>query len=277
MDAQEPSRLLSRVRDRIRFKHYSIRTEEAYVDWIKRFIYFHDKLHPSALGAGDVEAFLTDLAVSRQVAASTQNQAKSAILFLYKEVLGIDLPWLDGIESAKRSIRLPVVLTLDEVQRLMRHLGGVHFLIGRLLYGTGMRVMEAMRLRVKDVDFDRREIVVRDGKGAKDRMTMLPRGLAGPLSQHLTQVAKLHRIDLADGFGDVHLPRALAHKYPNAAREWAWQYVFPADRRSLDPRSGAIRRHHFGEQSFQRAMRQALRDSGIIKPATPHTLRHSFA
>ena len=277
MDAPGPQRLLLRISDRIRFKHYSIRTEQAYVEWIKRFIYFHHKRHPSELGAPDVEAFLTDLAVTRRVAANTQNQAKSAILFLYKEVLGIELPWLDGIESAKSSVRLPVVLTSDEVQKLLRHLRGVHFLVGRLLYGTGMRIMEAMRLRVKDVDFARHEIIVRDGKGAKDRITMLPRELEGPLGRQLIGVAKIHRADLAEGFGDVYLPNALAHKYPNAGREWAWQFVFPAERRSIDPRSGVIRRHHLGDQAFQRAMRQALRDAAITKLATPHTLRHSFA
>jgi integron integrase len=277
MDATDPPRLLTRVRDRIRFKHYSIRTEGAYVDWIRRFIVFHGKRHPSELGAADVEVFLTDLAVTRHVSASTQNQAKSAILFLYKEVLCAELPWLDGIESAKRSIRLPVILTSVEVQRLLRNLGGVHYLIGRLLYGTGMRIMEAMRLRVKDIDFARREIIVRDGKGAKDRMTMLPNGLAAPLKLHLIEAARTHRIDLDKGFGNVYLPYAIARKYPTASREWCWQYVFPADRRSIDPRTGIERRHHLSDQSFQRAMRQALCDAEIAKPATPHTLRHSFA
>ena len=277
MHGSEPPRLLDRVRARIRFKHYSIRTEQAYVDWIKRFILFHDKRHPVDLGAAHVEAFLTDLASAHHVSASTQNQAKSAILFLYKEVLGIELAWLDGIESAKRSERLPVILTAAEVHTLLRKLHGVHYLIGRLLYGTGMRIMEAMRLRVKDIDFARREIVVRDGKGAKDRMTMLPNGMAAPLKTHLIEVANTHRSDLARGFGGVYLPHAIARKYPNASGEWCWQYVFPADRHSLDPRTGVARRHHLGEQSFQRAMRQAVRDANIAKPATPHTLRHSFA
>ena len=276
-DAPQAPRLIACVRARIRFKHYSLRTEEAYVEWIKRFIFFHGKRHPSELGAFEVEAFLTDLAVTHEVSASTQNQAKSAILFLYKEVLGVELPWLGGIQSAKRPVRLPVILTTSEVQRVLRHLHGVHHLIGRLLYGTGMRILEAMRLRVKDVDFARREIVVRDGKGAKDRMTMLPNGLARPLRLHLHKVAEIHSCDLADGLGNVHLPSAIARKYPNASREWGWQYVFPADRRSVDPRTGALRRHHLGDQAFQRAMRQALRDAHIAKPATPHTLRHSFA
>ena len=275
--ASQPPRLLARVRDRIRFKHYSLRTEQAYVEWIKRFIHFHDKRHPSDLGAAHVEAFLTDLAVARHVSASTQNQAKSAILFLYKEVLGDELPWLDGIESAKRPTRLPTILTPTEVQRLLRKLHGVHNLVGRLLYGTGMRIMEAMRLRVKDVDFSRREITVRDGKGAKDRITMLPKGLGVPLKMHLRDVAQIHRRDLAAGLGEVYLPNALARKYPDAARKWAWQFVFPAGSLSSDPRTGRIRRHHLGDQAFQRAMQQGLRNANIPKPATPHTLRHSFA
>jgi len=270
-------RLLDRVRDRIRFKHYSIRTEAAYVDWIKRFVHFHGRRHPSLLGAPEVEAYLTHLAAARRVSASTQNQAKSALLFLYKEVLGVELPWLDGIQSAKTASRLPVVLTVDETARVLGRLRATHALVGRLLYGTGMRIMEALRLRVKDVEFARSEILIRDGKGAKDRITMLPRGLALPLKRQIAHAARLHREDLAAGYGEVYLPAALARKYPSAAREWCWQYVFPADRRTGDPRSGEVRRHHLGDQAFQRAMRQALRDAGIAKPATPHTLRHSFA
>ena len=273
----QPPRLLARVRERIRFKHYSLRTEAAYVEWIRRFIVFHDKRHPSELGATEVEAFLTDLAVTHDVSASTQNQAKSAVLFLYREVLGAELPWLDGVQSAKRAVRLPVILTTAEVGRLLRRLRGVHCLIGRLLYGSGLRILEAMRLRVKDVDFARREIVVRDGKGAKDRITMLPNGVARPLGIHLAKVHTIHARDLADGLGNVHLPHALVRKYPGAGREWCWQYVFPADRLSVDPRTGSVRRHHLSDQAFQRAMRQALRDAQIDKPATPHTLRHSFA
>jgi integron integrase len=272
-----PPRLLVQVRDRIRFKHYSIRTEQAYLDWIRRFIRHYNHRHPSVMGAAEVEAFLTDLAVSRDVSASTQNQAKSAILFLYKEVLGVELPWLADIHSARTPQRLPVVLTVEEVDLILRELRGVHQLIGRLLYGTGMRIMEALRLRVKDIEFSRREILVRDGKGGKDRMTMLPCGLAEPLHRRLATVAQLHRDDLAEGRGDTCLPAALARKYPNAGREWCWQYVFPTDHVGVDPRSGVVRRHHLGDQAFQRAMRQALRDTGIAKPATPHTLRHSFA
>lgn len=270
-------RLIDRVRDKIRLRHYSIRTEQAYVDWIKRFIHFHGKRHPADLGATHVEAFLTHLAVDGRVAAATQNQAKSAILFLYREVLARDLPWLDGVERAREPVRLPVVLTREEVAAVLARLSGIHRLLGRLLYGSGLRIMEGVRLRVKDVDFARREILVRDGKGAKDRVTMLPRGVAGPLRAHLDDVRERHRLDLADGFGAVWLPHALARKYPSAAREWGWQYVFPADRLSTDPRTGAARRHHLSDQSFQRAMKQAVRDSGIAKPATPHTLRHSFA
>ena len=275
--SRPPRRLLEQLSDRIRVKHYSIRTEQAYSDWVRRFILFHGKRHPREMGAKEVEAFLTHLAVAGRVSASTQNQAKSALLFLYKEVLETELPWLDEVESAKATKRLPVVLTPAEVQRLLAPIEGTVGLILRLLYGTGMRIMECLRLRVKDVDFARSEILVREGKGFKDRVTMLPEKLLAPLSEHLARVKTLHEADLADGFGEVYLPWALERKYPNAAREWAWQYVFVAAKRSVDPRSGAVRRHHVGAQSIQRAMRDALRHAGISKPATPHTLRHSFA
>jgi len=277
MEAIPPVPLLDRVRDRIRVKHYSIRTEQAYCDWIKRFVIFHGKRHPSGLGAAEVEAFLTSLAVQGRVAASTQNQAKSALLFLYKEVLGAELPWLDNIAKAKAPVRLPVVLTRDEAAQVLARLQGVHRLIGALLYGTGLRIMEAMRLRVKDVEFSRREILVRDGKGNKDRVTMLPLRLAGPLREQIGHARELHRCDLADGFGAVWLPFALDRKYPGAAREWGWQYVFPAGTRSIDPRDGTERRHHLTDEVFQRAMKNAVRGAAIAKPATPHTLRHSFA
>jgi len=273
----EPPRLLDRVRDKIRLRHYSLRTEQAYLDWIKRFILFHGKRHPEALGAAEVEAFLTHLAVDRQVAAATQNLAKSSILFLYRDVLEPDLPWLQNVERARSPTKLPVVLARSEVAAVLARLRGVHELLGRLLYGTGMRIMEGVRLRVKDVDFARREILIRDGKGFEDRVTMLPRSVARPLRTHVVSVRQLHEHDLADGCGEVWLPFAIARKYPGAAHEWAWRYVFPADRRSSDPCSDAVRRHHLGDQAFQRAMRQAVRDAGIVKLATPHTLRHSFA
>jgi len=277
MGAIPPVSLLGRVRERIRLKHYSIRTEQAYCDWIRRFVLFHGKRHPSSLGAPEVEAFLTSLAVDGHVAPSTQNQAKSALLFLYKEVLGTELPWIDNVQRAKAPVRLPVVLTRDEVSRVVARLDGVHRLIGALLYGTGLRIMEAMRLRVKDVDFSRREIVVRDGKGNKDRVTMLPLRLASALREQIAHAAELHRVDVDEGFGAVWLPHALSRKYPGAAREWAWQYVFPAPSRSLDPRDGVERRQHLSDQAFQRAMKNAVRGASVHKPATPHTLRHSFA
>jgi integron integrase len=277
VDIPDSPRLLDRVHDTIRRKHYSIRTEQAYVDWIKRFIFFHDKQHPKFLGATEVEVFLTHLAVDREVAASTQNQAQSALLFLYREILGVELPWLDHVERAKRPIKLPVVLTTQQVAQVLNRLKGTHQLIGRLMYGTGLRILEALRLRVKDVDFQRKEILVRDGKGLKDRITMLPRGMLRPLQAHLEQVRATHQRDLEEGFGVVWMPHALARKYLSAPREWAWQYVFPADRRANDPRGGVVRRHHVGDQAFQRAMRQAVQDAGLTKPATPHSLRHSFA
>jgi integron integrase len=272
-----PPRLLDRLREKIRLKHYSIRTEEAYADWVRRFVVFHGRRHPAEMGAAEVEAFLTHLAVEGGVAASTQNQAKSALLFLYKEVLGVELPWLDGVASAKAPKRLPVVLTRDEVRAALDRTEGTPGLMLRLIYGTGVRVMECLRLRVKDVDFARREIVVREGKGFKDRVTMLPESLVAPLREHLVRVRALHERDLREGGGEVYLPYALARKYPAAGREWAWQYVFPSARLSVDPRSGAVRRHHADEKSVQRALRQAVRDAGIHKPASPHTLRHSFA
>ena len=270
-------RLLEQVRARIRFKHYSLRTEQAYSDWIKRFIRHFGKQHPRDMGAREVEAFLSHLAVAGRVSASTQNQAKSALLFLYKEVLGTELPWLDQVESAKTSKRLPVVLTRNEVMSVLSRLEGSHALFARLLYGTGLRIMEGLRLRVKDVDFGRGEILIRDGKGAKDRVTMLPSSIEPALREHLDRVRELHRRDLAEGYGEVYLPFALDRKYPSAGRDWGWQYVFPSGRLSVDPRSGVTRRHHVQDQAVQRALRQAVRDAGLAKPATPHTLRHSFA
>jgi len=270
-------RLLDQVRGKIRLKHYSLRTEQAYVDWIKRFIRHFGKRHPRDLGAADVEAFLTHLAVVGRVAASTQNQAKSALLFLYREVLGAELPWLDNVQQAKAPRRLPVVLTRDEIHAVLSRLSGTHWLVASLLYGTGMRLMECLRLRVKDIDFSRSEILVRDGKGFKDRVTMLPATVARPLQEQLCGVRALHERDLADGGGEVFLPYALARKYPRAGREWGWQYVFPSGQVSTDPRDGCIRRHHLQDQAVQRALKEAVYGAGVVKPATPHTLRHSFA
>jgi len=273
----DPPKLLDRVRDRIRRKGYSIRTEKSYAHWIRRFILFHDKRHPQEMGAPEVEAFLTSLAVERDVAAATQNLALSAILFLYREVLEMPLPWLDGIERAKKPARLPTVLTQAETAALLARTEGAAGLMLRLLYGTGMRLMECVRLRVKDVDFAMRQIVVRDGKGGKDRVTMLPDALAGPLRAQLAAAQALHAADLALGLGAVWLPDALAKKYPNAATSWGWQYVFPARGISVDPRSGERRRHHADEKLLQRAVRRAAEAAGIAKPVSPHVLRHSFA
>ena len=275
--SSQPPKLLDQVRERLRVKHYSIRTEQAYVDWIKRFIWFHDKRHPKGMGAPEVEAFLTHLAVKGKVSASTQNQAKSALLFLYREVLEQTLPWLDKVTQAKAPQRLPVVLTVAEVQAVLKRLPGTHWLIASLLYGAGLRLMEAVRLRVKDVEFTRHEIIVREGKGDKDRVTMLPESVIEPLRRQLIKVKALHEEDLAAGFGEVYLPFALGKKYPGAGREWGWQYIFPSAKFSTDPRSGVTRRHHVDEKGIQRAMKQAVRDAQIAKPATPHSLRHSFA
>jgi integron integrase len=281
MDGEDTSaprpRLLEQVRERLRVLHYSYRTEAQYVQWIKRFILFHDKRHPSGMGAPEVESFLTHLAVQGRVAAPTQNQAKAAILFLYKQVLGQELDWLDGVTHAKASTHLPVVLTLEEVRAVMSRLTGTNWLIASLLYGAGLRLMEAVRLRIKDVEFSRRELVVREGKGGKDRVTMLPDRLVEPLRNHLVSVKRIHEADLEAGHGEVYLPFALERKYPQAGRQWGWQYVFPSHRLSLDPRANRVRRHHIDEKGVQRAMKEAVRDAGVVKPATPHTLRHSFA
>ncbi len=272
-----PPKLLDQVLARIRVKHYSRRTEQAYLSWIKRYILHHGKRHPRDLGAVDVESFLSHLAVAGNVSSSTQNQAKSAILFLYKEVLGVDLPWLDNITQAKLPQRLPVVLTKTEVQSVLSRLDGTMWLIVSLLYGSGMRIMEVLRLRVKDVDLAKREILVREGKGFKDRVTMLPASLVAPLKQHLLKVQALHGDDLAQGYGEVYMPMALDKKYPEGGKDWAWQYVFPSVKLSVDPRSNKLRRHHADEKTVQRAMKKVVKLAGITKLATPHTLRHSFA
>ncbi len=276
-------KLLDEVRDVIRRKHFSIRTEQAYTDWIRRFILYHGKRHPRELAEPHVVDFLTHLARDGNVAASTQNQALSALLFLYKEVLKEEIGWIEGVERAKRPVRLPVVLTGDEVRKIFAHLHGTYRLMASLLYGSGLRLMECVRLRVKDVDLACARITVRDGKGGKDRVTMLPVSLAVPLERHLAKVKAQHEQDLADGFGRVYLPYALARKFPNADREWCWQYVFPSSRIAIDPRSGSNgespikRRHHIDESALQLAMKKAVRASGTSKPASCHTLRHSFA
>ena len=275
--APNPPKLLDQVRDKIRVKHYSIRTETQYLQWIKRFILFHGKRHPKDMDAIEVEAFLTNLAVEGSVSASTQNQALSALLFLYREVLGINLPWMDTMVRAKKSQRLPVVLTRAEVALVLERMDGGYGLMARLLYGTGMRLMECVRLRVKDVDFAQRVILIRDGKGAKDRVTMLPDVLMQILQEHLVKRRQLYEDDLAKDRAEVFLPDALARKYPNAANGWAWQYMFSSGSYSVDPRSGRNRRHHIDEKLLQRAMKRAVAASGVVKLATPHTLRHSFA
>jgi integron integrase len=272
-----PIRFLDQVRSRCRRLNYSIRTERAYVGWIRRFVLANDKRHPRELGPREVEKFLTDLAVRDHVAASTQNQAFSALLFMYREVLDLDFPWLEGVTRAKRPQRLPVVLSRTEVERLLTMLDGETWLMSALLYGSGMRLMECMRLRVKDIDFERRQIAVRNGKGAKDRQVPLPDSLRDRLGAAVERARVLHAQDLAEGFGAVWLPAALSRKYPGAERDFAWQYAFPARSRSVDPRSGASRRHHVDEAVLQRAIKVARKRAGIDKLVTPHVLRHSFA
>jgi integron integrase len=275
--AQQP-KLLDRMRQAIRVKHYSLATERTYVHWVKRFIYFHQKRHPAEMGAAEVESFLSALATELTVSASTQNQAMHALLFLYREVLGITLPWLDGITRAKVSQRLPAVLTVAETQALLRRLpNDTNGLIVRLLYGTGMRIKECLRLRIKDIDLARGEIIIRKGKGNKDRVTMLPASLAPALRDHIAARRRLHDIDLSAGHADVELPDAIERKYPRAGQEWAWQYIFAAPTYSTDPRTGVVRRHHWGERNIQRAVKAAARAAGIAKLVHPHTLRHSFA
>ena len=276
-DGGRPVKLLDQVRAAIRVRHYSIRTEQAYVDWIRRFILFHGKRHPAEMGVEHVTAFLSYLAVERGVSASTQNQAKAALLFLYKEVLQQNLPWLAEVVAARASRRLPVVLTQREVRDLLLQMNGTMWLVASLLYGTGMRLLECLRLRVKDIEFTRREIMVREGKGNKDRVTVLPENLLVPLQEQLQKARVLHHKDLESGLGEMYLPDALAVKYPAAARAWGWQYVFPSPVLSDDPRIGKRRRHHIYEQSIQKAVAAAAKRAGIAKPCTPHVLRHSFA
>ena len=270
-------KLLDQVRARIRVKHYSRKTEAAYCGWIRRFILANDKRHPRDMGGAEVEAFLSRLAVEGDVAASTQNQALAALLFLYREVLGLDLPWMESVVRAKRPARLPVVLSVAEVRRVLDVVESAYAPMIRLLYGTGMRVSECVRLRVKDVDFARGAIVVRDGKGGKDRVTMLPASLQPALQEAIARALAVHAADARAGFGAVFLPHALARKYPNAAGEAGWQYVFPAAGRSIDPRLGIERRHHLNADLLQRAFRRAMAIVAINKVATCHILRHCFA
>ena len=270
-------KLLAALRQAIRVRHYSPRTEAAYVWWVRRYIRFCGLRHPGELGPGDVTRFLSSLAIDRRVAASTQNQALSAIVFLYQEVLELPVGWLEALVRAKRPARVPVVLTKEEVRRVLERVRGVSWVVAALLYGTGMRLLEALQLRVKDVDFLANEITIRGGKGDRDRLTMLPERLKGPLLHHLAEVRRQHEADCAGGGGRVALPGALGVKYPAAGREWGWQWVFPASRPYLDRASGQQCRHHLHETVVQRAFREAVRGTGMAKRASCHTLRHSFA
>lgn len=270
-------RLFDEVRRHMRVKHYSLRTEKIYLGWIRRFILANAMRHPREMGVAEVEAFLSLLAVQRNVAASTQNQALSALLFLYRVVLGMELPWMEGVVRAKRPKRVPTVLSQDEVRCLLAHMEGRPQLLASLLYGTGMRLMECLRLRVKDVDFARNEITIRGGKGAKDRHTVLPKSLVEPLQREIERARVLHAADLAAGFGATDLPYALARKYPSAGRDFGWQYVFPSVQRSIDPTDGVERRHHFDDAILARGLKAARVRAGIVKPLSAHTLRHSFA
>jgi integron integrase len=272
-----PVKLLDKVRQRIRLKGYSIRTEKSYISWIKRFILFHGKRHPQEMGKPEIETFLSHLVMKHNVASSTQNQAFNAILFLYNHVLDVDMPEDINALRSKKPVRVPTVMTREETLKLNAMLHGTHKLMAKLIYGCGLRVMECIRLRVKDIDFEMNQIIVRDGKGKKDRITVLPDGVKPALEEHLAYVRRLHQDDLARGFGRVYLPNALAKKYPNADRRWGWQYVFPAKTLSKDPRSGMKRRHHLHVSSIQKAIRKAVNLCAVIKPVGCHTLRHSFA
>jgi integron integrase len=278
-DPQTPAepRLFDLLRTRIRARHYSLRTERTYAHWARRYILFHGKRHPREMGAEEVTAFLSALAEHRNVAPSTQNQALSALLFLYKEVLQVELPWLDHVRRAKKAPRVPTVLTQAEVRALLATMEGTHGLMARLIYGTGIRLMECVKLRVKDLELERRELYVRSGKGGRDRITMLPEALVSPLRDHLGRVHELFLADRAHDFPGVDLPYALQRKSPTAGRQWTWMWVFPARELSVDPRTRVRRRHHMFEQGLQRAITRASRLAQIAKPVSTHTLRHSFA
>lgn len=271
------SKLVDQIRAQMRVKHYSIRTEQAYINWIRKYILYHNKRHPNEMGALEINQYLTHLANKKNVAVSTQNQALCAILFLYKEVLRIEIRDLGEIIKTKKPKRLPTVLTPEEVRLVMNQLSGIPWLMINLLYGAGLRQMECLRLRVHDVDFSYNQITVRGGKGDKDRLTMLPQVIKEPLQKHLVKVKKLHEQDLNNGYGQVYLPYALEKKYPNASKEWGWQYIFPARELSVDPRTGFKRRHHEGEWLLQRIVREARIKSGLSKRISCHTFRHSFA
>jgi integron integrase len=273
----KPKKLLDQVRDALRLKHYAYSTEKTYVDWIERFIRFHKLRHPREMNTPEIEAFLTHLAVKRNVAPSTQNQALSALLFLYRHVLDIELIGRIDAVRAKEEKHLPVVLTKAEVQQVIARISGLHQMMAKLLYGSGIRLMECLRLRVKDIEFERSQIMVRDTKGNEDRVTMLPQSIVPLLRSHLATVKQLHEADLANGYGMVELPYALERKYPNADREWYWQYVFPSEKHSVDPRSKVVRRHHLDESGLQKAVRRAATEAGITKHVTPHIFRHCFA
>jgi integron integrase len=276
-DEKPPRKLLDQVSDAIRIKHYSLRTEKTYLEWIRRYILFHKKRHPKDMGAEEIQAFLTYLATQRTVSASTQNQALSAILFLYRHVIHKEIAWPTDIVRAEKSKTLPTVLTHPEAMAVITSMAGTTQLMAKILYGSGLRLMECLRLRVKDIDFGNHQILVRDGKGEDDRATILPDSLVSLLQTHLKTVQALHQRDLKDGFGEVFLPYALARKYPNAAREWAWQYIFPASARSIDPLSKKTMRHHTDPTVLQKAVRQAALAAGVQKSVSPHTFRHSFA
>jgi integron integrase len=270
-------KLLDQVRTVARLKHYSIKTERAYINWIKRFIFFHNKRHPLEMGESEIRQFLAELAVRQRVSASTQTVALSALLFLYRDVLKQSLPYIEDIERAKPSKTLPVVMTRAEVQMVLAHLSGTNLLLASLLYGSGLRLMEVLRLRVKDIDFSLNQITVHEGKGARDRVTMLPSSVKQALQEHLSRVRLLHQNDLREGYGRVYLPFALERKYVNGSTEWRWQYVFPSMTRSRDPRSGQERRHHVAPEILQRAVKKAIKLAKIHKNASCHTFRHSFA
>jgi integron integrase len=270
-------KLLEQVRSVLRVKHYSYKTEQSYIHWIKRYIYFNNKTHPKDMGGNEISAFLSYLAVKEKVSASTQNQALCALVFLYRNVLNIDPGQFPEILWSKRPKRLPVVFTEKEARSILKNLTGVHWLMGVLLYGSGLRLQECLNLRVKDLDFEYKQVTVRNGKGGKDRVTMLPESLIMPLKEQIRKVRNLHQKDLANGFGSVYLPDALEKKYPNAAKEFGWQFIFPGRNISQDPRTGISRRHHLHESVLQKVVKIAIKKAGIYKHAGCHTFRHSFA